>query len=333
MGAIESFRAAHERVAIESGLVAREAREACGSLVVTPALTAALAHDAGCLLLLGDPGTGKSLAAARWLLAPSCSLTRWQCVITSKAGGRWEFGGYGRGAARWRTAKSLSRVQQYDQGAIDDLITPSRLVLDDLGTEYLDKGGFLLSLIDEIISERHRRDLPTVLTTNNTAAEFAQRYGGRVVDRIRGSGAIVVCDGKSLRGARIRGADVPPSPTDEELLAVAEREQDDYDARTRESAEYMAKRAADRAALTHPQPRAPVKFTPEELAARKAEIQSQLAAEQRGVGVDLRGIDAVEIQAFHDQGGQFVLRRSLFRHARFRTSSALPPPGGSGGGV
>lgn len=284
MGAIESFRAAHERVAIESGLVAREAREACGPLVVTAALTAAMAHDTGCLLLLGDPGTGKSLAAARWLLAPSCSLARWQCVITSKAGGRWEFCGYGRGAARWRTAKSLSRVQQYDQDAIDALINPGRLVIDDLGTEYLDKGGFLLSLIDEIISERHRRDLPTVMTTNNTAGEFAQRYGGRVVDRIRGSGSIVICDGKSMRGAKLRATDVPALPTDAELVAIAEKEQADHDIRAKESAEYMAKRAADRAALTPPPTRHPITFTAEELATRKAEIESQLAARAAAAG-------------------------------------------------
>lgn len=278
MGAIESFRSAHERVAVETGLVAKEAREACGPLIETTALVAALAHDTGCLLLIGDPGTGKSLAAARWLLAPSCSLAKWQCVISSKNGGRWEFGGYGRGGAQWRTAKSLSRVQQYDQGAIDDLIKPARLVLDDLGTEYLDKGGFLLSLIDEIISERHRRDLPTVMTTNTTAAEFAERYGRRVVDRIRGSGSIVVCDGKSLRGSRLRTADVPAAPADADLLAIAEREQADYDARAKLSEEARLKLAAQRAAAQPAHVREPIRFTEEELATRKAEIESQLVA-------------------------------------------------------
>lgn len=284
MGAIESFRSAHERVAVETGLVAKEVREACGPLVETPALAAAMAHAAGCLLLLGDPGTGKSLAAARWLLTPSCSLASWQCLISSKNGGRWQFAGHGRGGTQWRTAKSLSRVQQYDQEAIDDLIKPSRLVLDDLGTEYLDKGGFLLSLIDEIISERHRRDLPTVMTTNITAAEFAQRYGGRVVDRIRGSGSIVVCDGRSLRGAKLRPTDVPAAPTDLELVALAAREQADYDVRAKDSEEFRAKRSAERAALEVAQVRTPIVFTPEELKSRRAEIESQLAARAAAAG-------------------------------------------------
>jgi len=184
----------------------------------------------------------------------------------------------------WRTAKSLSRVPQYDEKAVEPLFTADRLVVDDLGQEYLDKSGFLSALIDEIVSERHRRRLPTVLTSNVTAEEFLARYGRRVVDRIAASGGMVACGGESMRRRAPVNCQIPALVTSDALAArvqeatakatrAAELRRHMTDARERE---WLADDA-------RPVPLPPIKSPPREamteaeLEARKAQIARDLA--------------------------------------------------------
>ena len=49
-------------------------------------------------------------------------------------------------------------------------------------------------------------------------------------------------------------------------------------------------------------------------------IQAELAAEQRGVGCDLRRRDAIEVEALHQQCGQFLFGEALFGHGKGRKS-------------
>lgn len=207
---VERFRTAQDKMLIAAGLAPREIRESSGRLAPCDATRATETHAAGCLLLLGDPGTGKSAAAARWLMGEGLALRNWQ---GSGEGDdfAWAYRG---GALLWKTARSLARVKQYEEAEAEALFKPARLVIDDIGMEYLDAKGFLVSLIDEIIHERHRRELPTVMTANLSPADFVERYGRRVLDRIAEYQGPVLCVGQSFRTA-------PPTQTQLRLAALA----------------------------------------------------------------------------------------------------------------
>lgn len=127
------------------------------------------------VVLSGGVGCGKSVAAAWWLLAEE----------------------YKRG--RWMTAARLARFPRYDTEEIGKLFKVKRMVLDDLGDEYMDEKGAYLSLLDELINERHSGKRQTVITTNLTAEDFKARYGARIADRVREGGRFVAVSSPSMR--------------------------------------------------------------------------------------------------------------------------------------
>ncbi len=128
-------------------------------------------------LVLGGPqGTGKTVAAV-WALGEI-------------AGGRFI------------KAVDLARVDAYNREENEALMMPPLLVIDDLGTEYADRKGFLLSLIDALIDGRHANYRRTIMTTNMPASVFKERYGERIADRIRESGQFFGVSGESMRGKR-----------------------------------------------------------------------------------------------------------------------------------
>jgi hypothetical protein len=135
------------------------------------ALRDALGKRPTIVVLSGGVGCGKSCAAAWWL---------------------------GQHGGDWISAGDLSKISPYEGGGTDRLRS-QRLVLDDLGVEYLDAKGFLQATLDGVIDHRYANMLPTVITTNLSAAEFKARYGKRVEDRIREAGAFVVITSPSLR--------------------------------------------------------------------------------------------------------------------------------------
>jgi DNA replication protein DnaC len=135
------------------------------------ALRDALGKRPTIVVLSGGVGCGKSCAAAWWL---------------------------GQHGGDWISAGDLSKISPYEGGGTERLRS-ARLVLDDLGVEYLDAKGFLQATLDGVIDHRYANMLPTVITTNLSAAEFKARYGKRVEDRIREAGAFVVITSPSLR--------------------------------------------------------------------------------------------------------------------------------------
>jgi DNA replication protein DnaC len=98
------------------------------------------------------------------------------------------------------TAARLARWSRYDEAAMEKLLKAKRLVIDDIGTEFMDANGSYQALLDEIVNERYANKRPTLMTTNLEVQAFAARYGERVADRIRESGRFVFVGRDSLRG-------------------------------------------------------------------------------------------------------------------------------------
>lgn len=156
------------------------------------------------LLLHGASGVGKSLAAATIFLAARETLG-W-----TENGGRRGVTRYDSASCAFMPVTDLSRESYFDTDARDlvSLLKRRRLlVLDDLGAEMLWPG--YLATLDDIV--RARAEDPrarTVLTSNITAKRdpkapdrpslFEERYGARVARRIRDSGTVVACEGRTM---------------------------------------------------------------------------------------------------------------------------------------
>lgn len=140
------------------------------------------------LVLLGDPGCGKSAAAAHALsrLAPPRPI---------------------RGVdGQFVDARRLAKLLRFD--AEDDYEAVEKcgcLVLDDLGAEYLDARGWQLAGLDGLINARYGSQLRTIITSNLDLAQFRARFGERIADRLRESGHVAsIAEGSIRRRVRER---------------------------------------------------------------------------------------------------------------------------------
>jgi hypothetical protein len=171
-----------------------------------------LESGAQLLVLAGSVGTGKSLAAAKvlhdWRLA-SATLNPWGKLVP--------FDG-----RLWIAAPHLARLQPWAD-EVRELDDPGLLVLDDLGEEEATPKS--LSTISTVLTSRFAEGRRTIVTTNLAQSTFRDRYGDRLVDRVRECGLDdqgkarwwITCDGESLRGKvepleRPRADEEPPGP-------------------------------------------------------------------------------------------------------------------------
>ncbi len=127
----------------------------------TEAMQAVEAVD-GTLVLSGGIGCGKTVAACSWLLKRAPGL--------------------------FLSSARLARWPRYEDAQMRRLLSASRLVIDDLGAEYMDEKGNFAAVLDEVIVDRHANMKPTVITTNLDATAFKNRYGQRIADRVRECG-------------------------------------------------------------------------------------------------------------------------------------------------
>ena len=123
--------------------------------------------EAWCLVLSGPKGCGKSTAAAYYLW----DNTSFQVNCPPRI-------------QRWWTAAKVARVSSYNT-ELENLMKTPVLVIDDLGVEYLDKNGHFNHRLDELIDARYSNFRKTIITTNLNKADFKDRYGLRITDRIR----------------------------------------------------------------------------------------------------------------------------------------------------
>lgn len=136
------------------------------------------------LLLAGDKGLGKSVAAA-WLLRQQLQDGQPGCF--------------------WVPATAFTSMSAYE-GEPERLERVAFLVLDDLGRE---PKGFARDLLSGVLMRRYEQLRRTVLTTNAPADEVQALYGPALWDRIR-TGMVVSLDGPSMRraeGARAGGGE------------------------------------------------------------------------------------------------------------------------------
>lgn len=135
-----------------------------------------LVEEGGLLVLAGEPGRGKTTAAA-WALSecPGIFVRSEQLGVLDETGAL---------EARMRSARLL--------------------VVDDLGAEH-SPGGYAAGRLDAVVEYRWSNLRRTLLTTNLAGPVFVERYGARIKSRVnakeneaRGLGWVDL-DGPDLR--------------------------------------------------------------------------------------------------------------------------------------
>lgn len=142
------------------------------------------------LVLLGKPGTGKTVAAAL-----ACQL-RLGLTLPNN----WVGCGAPRDAALWVASAdlaSLSSFTEADREWFERMLTCGLLVLDDFGAERLHEQA--RQRIERLIDGRYSTSRMTLITSNANWGEFSERVGARIVDRLREAGRVVNCGNQSLR--------------------------------------------------------------------------------------------------------------------------------------
>lgn len=149
-----------------------------GDLGSWPAVEAVkdwLAGDRPFLVVGGDPGTGKTVAAASALLSCKEEMRTTEGRVCL----RWTRKG------RFTKAAELARMQLFGKEALEEQERLRRvhlLIIDDLGAETMSEPW--LSQIQDLIDERMRRRKLTLITTNLKWPEFEKRYGPRIARRL-----------------------------------------------------------------------------------------------------------------------------------------------------
>lgn len=161
------------------------------SLRPTKALEAVMADVPGILVLSGGVGCGKTMAAVWWLYAFATASANWETGETPRFKPKRK--------PYFSTAAAVARWPRYDSDVMEARMGSPRLVIDDLGKEYLDANGSYLATLEEIIDARYSRRLPLVMTTNMTAAAFRERYTARIADRINEVGSFLSINAPSMR--------------------------------------------------------------------------------------------------------------------------------------
>lgn len=140
-------------------------------------------------LFLGKPGTGKTHLAVGIALQVMRDPKRSALFCTVMRA--------------IRTIKDTWRkgAEQAEADAIEALVFPDLLILDEVGVQFGSEAEKLL--LFDVLNERYERRRPTLLLSNLTAPEVAAYLGERVMDRLREDGGeVVVFDWASHRGVK-----------------------------------------------------------------------------------------------------------------------------------
>ncbi len=133
--------------------------------------------DDGLLAIAGPVGVGKTVMACWW----SWQL-KWPAVFVRST--------------------EIAAASRYDADQRAKWMDASHLIVDDLGSEYLDPKGSLLVDLDELVDVFYADKRHLIITTNCTKSVFKERYGARIADRFREAGTWLAITGESRRKAR-----------------------------------------------------------------------------------------------------------------------------------
>lgn len=173
----ERAREAEDRI-VAMGVPAKDLALIKAQKIETTEAVEALAMGGKPLVVIsGNPGCGKTTAASNWLVTTP-------------------------GPGLFVKAAAMSRWDCYDNEEMDRLLKAPKLVIDDLGLEFMDRHGRFLSVLTEVIDVRYDASLPMVITTWLPPDDFKARYGERIADRLRESGRFAVVASVSRRGSK-----------------------------------------------------------------------------------------------------------------------------------
>lgn len=140
-------------------------------------------------LFIGKPGTGKTHLAIGIALHVMREHKRNALFLTVMRAIRGI-------KETWRKDSEMSEAD-----AIEDLVFPDLLILDEVGVQFGSDAEKLL--LFDVLNERYERRKPTLMLSNLTAQEVAAYLGERVMDRLREDGGeVVVFDWASHRGVK-----------------------------------------------------------------------------------------------------------------------------------
>lgn len=156
-------------------------------------------EDAPMLLMSGGVGSGKSCAAAE-----SMRLARKPATIVDDEGTLLASWQWDTAHALFVSAARLSACASWtdDGGRLwSRARNASVLVVDDLGVESIsDRGPFLSDLHDVLDARYQDTTQRTVITTNLEGKAFVDRYGPRILSRVRERGVACSVGRQDLRG-------------------------------------------------------------------------------------------------------------------------------------
>lgn len=139
-----------------------------------------ISESGRCLLMLGKPGTGKthlSVAIANEIMAKSSATAVYRTI--------------GAVLQAIRATYDHSSDQSESQ-ILSSLISPSLLILDEIGVSKEKPSDFELTTLFAIINGRYEELRPTVIVSNLDGQALPGAIGERCIDRLREGGVIVI---------------------------------------------------------------------------------------------------------------------------------------------
>lgn len=138
------------------------------------------------LVLTGGPGTGKThlaCAVANAVMDEHIAVCKFGTVAT---------------VLRYIKDTYRKDSDRSEQDAINDLIRPELLIVDEVGVQVGSEHEKLLMF--EVLNARYQELRPTILISNLSGGELEEFMGQRVMDRYRECGSILAFDWDSYRG-------------------------------------------------------------------------------------------------------------------------------------